>query len=172
MRLRLFANDWPSGQCLTLVQKLIPATTLPPRECLDLATRLFAFQHKRANPALVELADSPSAEDLLATCNEFGISTERVPDGGNSSEPLSRGDTATTHMNGKEEEPIGGLQTLTQTFVHLYAALAYLSEQNVSWYRRSLVSALDVMGDHDYCRQTSVATPLALFERFIAEPQQ
>jgi hypothetical protein len=47
---------------------------------------------------------------------------------------------------------------------HLYAALAYLWEQNISCYRTSVVTAMRVMGDHEYYRWTSLAVPLTLFE--------
>jgi hypothetical protein len=51
---------------------------------------------------------------------------------------------------------------------HLYAAAAILAERNISMYRRSLVSAMNVMGDHDFYRRTSVAIPLTLFDKFMA----
>jgi hypothetical protein len=53
---------------------------------------------------------------------------------------------------------------------HLYAALAYLLRGDVGWYRTSVIWAMDIMGDHEYYRQTSLAIPLALFERFMSKP--
>jgi hypothetical protein len=50
---------------------------------------------------------------------------------------------------------------------HLYAASAHLLEDNVPWYRLSVIRAANVMGDHDYYRQTSLAIPLALYEKLL-----
>ena len=53
---------------------------------------------------------------------------------------------------------------------HLYAALAYLLQSNSPWYRLSVIRAVNLMGDHEYYRQTSLAIPLALFEQFMPKP--
>jgi hypothetical protein len=50
---------------------------------------------------------------------------------------------------------------------HLYAALAHLLQNNSPRYRMFVMWAVNVMGDHDFYRQTSLAIPLALFERFV-----
>ena len=49
---------------------------------------------------------------------------------------------------------------------HLYAARAYLQQSNNSSYRSSVIRAANIIGDHDYYRQTALAIPLALFEQF------
>jgi hypothetical protein len=53
---------------------------------------------------------------------------------------------------------------------HLYAALAHLLQNNNARYRTFIIWAVNVMGDHEYYRQTSLAVPLALFEQFVAKP--
>ncbi len=55
------------------------------------------------------------------------------------------------------------------TIAHLYAALAHLRQGNTPRYRTFVIWALNVMGDHEYFRQTSLATPLTLFEQFLAK---
>jgi hypothetical protein len=52
----------------------------------------------------------------------------------------------------------------------LYAALAYRAQGDSGLYRLSLIRALNLMGDHEFYRDTSVAIPLALFEQLTAEP--
>lgn len=51
---------------------------------------------------------------------------------------------------------------------HLYAAAARLAERNIPQYRRSIVSAMNVLGDHEFYRQTSIAIPLTLFDKLAA----
>jgi hypothetical protein len=51
---------------------------------------------------------------------------------------------------------------------HLYVALAHLLQDNTPWYRLSVIRAANLMGDHEYYRQTSLVIPLALFEKFLA----
>jgi len=48
---------------------------------------------------------------------------------------------------------------------HLYAALGYWSQKDIPWYRRSVVCALDVMGDCDFYRASGIAIPIELFGR-------
>jgi hypothetical protein len=77
MKVRMFAREYPNGRCVVLAQKLSQSTTLPPRECIRLAERIFAFGHREDNPAVVEIVDPNLAEELIALCTEFGISVEK-----------------------------------------------------------------------------------------------
>ena len=49
---------------------------------------------------------------------------------------------------------------------HLYAALYHYAKGDDRAYRGSVISALCVAGGHPFYRQTAVAIPLALFEKF------
>jgi hypothetical protein len=51
----------------------------------------------------------------------------------------------------------------------LYAALAYRTQGDRGSYRLALIRALNLMGGHQFYRDTSVAIPLALFEQMAAE---
>jgi hypothetical protein len=51
----------------------------------------------------------------------------------------------------------------------LYAALAYRAQGDSGTYRLSVIRALNLMGDHEFYRDTSIAIPLALFEQMAAE---
>jgi hypothetical protein len=44
-----------------------------------MAERLFAFQHKPDNPAVIEIREPALAESLMRTCTELGISAEIAP---------------------------------------------------------------------------------------------
>jgi hypothetical protein len=76
MKLRLFAQKPPHGRCLMLAQKISQVTVLSPNECVALAERIFAFAHKRENPAVIEVSEPSLAHDLTTLCTEFGISVE------------------------------------------------------------------------------------------------
>jgi hypothetical protein len=52
---------------------------------------------------------------------------------------------------------------------HLYVARAYLLQSDSRMYRTSVITALRIMGNHEFYRQTSVAVPLSLFKRFESE---
>lgn len=107
--------------------------------------------------ALVENVASPAQEQLMSWLAELSALSKSGADG---STLIERGQQIWHAQRDL-------LHTAT---AHLYAALAYLSQQDISWYRRSLVSAMDVMGEHEFYRQTAAAIPLALFEKFLESP--
>jgi len=57
---------------------------------------------------------------------------------------------------------------LHTAIAHLYAGVAFFLQSNTARYRTLVIWALNVMGDHEFYRQTSVAIPIALFEKFAS----
>jgi hypothetical protein len=79
MNIHVYSHEHPKGRCLLLAQKLQQVTDLSPAECMQMAERLFAFQHKPDNPAVVEIREPALLDSLARTCAEFGISVEVSP---------------------------------------------------------------------------------------------
>jgi hypothetical protein len=80
MYVHLYSIDQPAGRCLDLAQNLHHVSGLSPTESVQLAERLFASQHKRDNPAAIEVREPALFDSLSRTCTEFGIAVEVAPD--------------------------------------------------------------------------------------------
>jgi hypothetical protein len=107
---------------------------------------------------LVENASPPNKAQFLTWLNDL-LS-------------ISKADTAdgTELMNASQRIWHEQRDVFHTTIAHLYAALAYLSQDNIREYRRSLVTTTDVMGNHEYYRKSSMAEPLTLFLEIINQP--
>lgn len=76
MKMLLYTLDPPNGRCLLLAKQLQQVTSMAGSDCLQIVQRLFDSQHPREKPAVVDVLDSKSAGDLVATCVGLGIAIE------------------------------------------------------------------------------------------------
>jgi hypothetical protein len=76
MHLLLYTSKPPSGRCLLLADQLRKATDLGDQESMRMAQRLFDGQHSRDHPALINVPESRSADNLVIICVEYGIEVE------------------------------------------------------------------------------------------------
>ncbi len=78
MRASLHSAGLPGGRCLLLARDLARFARGSETDCLRLAQRLYDGQHPATNPAVVELADAASFDDLRNACAAHGIAVEGV----------------------------------------------------------------------------------------------
>ena len=79
MKINLYTLEQPKGRCLLLAQKLQQVSGLSASECVQMAERLFASQHTKDNPAVIEIREPALFDSMARMCAEFGISVEVAP---------------------------------------------------------------------------------------------
>ena len=73
MKMKLFANSWPSGSCVSLARELATTTNLGASAAIRAAASVFGMNHRAENPLEIKLLENAETARLQQLCEEFGI---------------------------------------------------------------------------------------------------